>query len=126
LSAAATALACKLALTEPVLREDEVYLRNGNVLLDDFFGATVHRKPRNADAMMVAQERAAELLAGGCRSYVVGSAGSSLIGCLGYSACAAEIIRQERDLGFSFGRIVVPNGSSGTHAGLVAGQGVGS
>jgi len=51
----------------------------------------------------------------------VGSGGSSPIGCLGYAACTAEIVTQERDLGLKFGRIVVPNGSSGTHAGLAAG-----
>jgi D-cysteine desulfhydrase len=40
---------------------------------------------------------------------------------LGYAGCAAEIVAQERELGLRFGRIVVPNGSSGTQAGLTAG-----
>jgi L-cysteate sulfo-lyase len=124
LSAAAAAragMACELVLNDTVARDDEAYRRNGNVLLDDLFGATIHRGPRDADALMVAQERGAELLAMGCRPYVVGSGGSSPVGCLGYAACAFEIVEQERELGFSFDRIVVPNGSSGTHAGLVAG-----
>ena len=124
LSAAAAAyagLACELVLTDTVAREDEVYRRNGNVLLDDLFGATVHRRLADADALTIAHERATELSAAGRRPYVVGSGGSSPIGCLGYAACAAEIVAQERDLGLRFGRIVVPNGSSGTHAGLAAG-----
>lgn len=124
LSAAAAAragLACELVLTDTVPRDDEVYRRNGNVLLDDLFGAAVHRLPGGADALMVAQDRAAELLAAGRRPYVVGSGGSSAVGCLGYVSCAGEIVEQERDLGLSFSRIVVPNGSSGTHAGLAAG-----
>lgn len=124
LSAAAAAragLACELVLTDTISRQDEAYRRNGNVLLDDLFGATVHRRPGDADAIAIAEERAAALCAAGHRPYVVGSGGSSPLGCLGYAACAAEIIAQERDIGFSFGRIVVPNGSSGTHAGLAAG-----
>ena len=124
LSAAAAAcagLACELVLTDTVSRDDEAYRRNGNVLLDDLFGATVHRRLAGADALEVARERAAELSTSGRRAYVVGSGGSSPVGCLGYAACADEILMQERDLGMSFGRIVVPNGSSGTHAGLAAG-----
>ena len=125
LSAAAAARAgmdCELVLTDTVNREDEAYRRNGNVLLDDIFGAVVHRRPAGSNALTVARERAAELLDAGRRPYVVGSGGSSPVGCLGYVACASEIIEQERELGLSFGRIVVPNGSSGTHAGLAAGM----
>jgi L-cysteate sulfo-lyase len=124
LSAAAAAragLACELMLTDTVLRDDEAYLRNGNVLLDDLFGATIRRLPAHADALGAAQQRSKELAAAGRRSYVVGSGGSSAVGCLGYAACAAEIVNQERELGLRFGKIVVPNGSSGTHAGLIAG-----
>ncbi|WP_081739516.1 D-cysteine desulfhydrase family protein [Methylobacterium sp. 10] len=124
LSAAAAAragLSCELVLTDTVVRTDEAYRYNGNVLLDDLLGATVHRRPNGADAMVVAEMRRAELIAVGLRPYVVGSGGSSAVGCLGYAACAAEIVAQEQSLGLRFGRIVVPNGSSGTHAGLAAG-----
>lgn len=124
LSAAASAragLTCELVLTDTVERTDEAYLRNGNVLLDDLFGAIVHRLPRGADALAFAEERAAKLTSNGRRPYVVGSGGSSPIGCLGYAACAAEIVEQEQALGTRFAEIIVPNGSSGTHAGLAAG-----
>ena len=124
LSAAAAAragLVCELVLTDTVARDDEAYRRNGNVLLDDLFGATVVRQPADADALAVARERAGQLSAAGRRAYVVGSGGSSPLGCLGYAACAEEIIAQEQAAGLRFARMVVPNGSSGTHAGLVAG-----
>jgi L-cysteate sulfo-lyase len=124
LSAAAAAragLSCELVLTDTVARDDEAYRRNGNVLLDDLFGATVLRKPDGVDALAVAQDRAEQLCADGCRAYVVGSGGSSPLGCLGYAVCADEIMAQEQDLGLRFNRIIVPNGSSGTHAGLAAG-----
>lgn len=124
LSAAAAAragLACELVLTDTVPREDDAYRYNGNVLLDEIFGATVHRHPAGTNVLAAARERADELTAAGRRPYVVGSGGSSPVGCLGYASCAAEIIAQERELGLRFGRIVVPNGSSGTQAGLTAG-----
>lgn len=114
-------MACELVLTDTVARTDEAYRKNGNVLLDDLFDATIHRRPADVDALMVPQERATELRAVGRSPCVVGSGVSSPVGCLGYAACAAEIVAQERDLGFTFSRIAVPNGSSGTYAGLTAG-----
>ena len=92
------------------------------MLLDRLFGAEVHELPGGADALAFAQERANELRRAGRRPYVVGSGGSSPIGCLGYASCANEILEQEESLGFAFTCIVVPNGSSGTHAGLAAGM----
>lgn len=124
LSAAAAAragLACELVLTDSVDRTDDAYARNGNVLLDALFGARVHRLPAGADAVERAQARADELAQAGRRAYVVGSGGSSPLGCLGYARCAAEIVEQEKTFGERFAQIIVPNGSSGTHAGLVAG-----
>jgi D-cysteine desulfhydrase len=124
LSAAAAArsgLSCELVLTRVVPRDDEEYCRNGNVLLDGLFDATVHELPGDADALAFAEERAAKLLEDGRRPYVVGSGGSSPIGCLGYVACAQEIVAQEEAAASGFARIVVANGSSGTHAGLAAG-----
>lgn len=124
LSAAAAAragLSCELVLTRVVPRDDEEYRRNGNILLDGIFGATVHELPGAANPLDLAEERAAELRAEGRRPYVVGSGGSSVVGCLGYAACAREIVEQEGVEAGGFARIVVPNGSSGTHAGLAAG-----
>ena len=54
-------------------------------------------------------------------TYVATLGGSSPIGCVGYADCALEIQTQSNDLDVDFAAIVVPNGSSGTHAGLVAG-----
>ncbi|UYY60182.1 D-cysteine desulfhydrase family protein [Sphingomonas sp. S2-65] len=125
LSAAASAragLACELVLRRVVPREDPDYLHSGNQLLDPLFGARVYRLPGDADAMAFADARAAALLAKGRRAYVVGAGGSSPVGCLGYAACAAEILEQEASLGLRFARIVVANGSAGTHAGLAAGM----
>lgn len=124
LTAAACAragLACELVLADMVPRADESYRRNGNVLLDGLFGARLHHVPGDSDTLALAHARAESLHAAGRKAYVVGAGGSSPIGCLGYAACASEILAQEQALGIRFERIVVPNGSAGTHAGLAAG-----
>jgi D-cysteine desulfhydrase len=108
-------------LTDIVPRYDADYRTNGNLLLDDLFGATVHRLTGNADTLTAGQARADTLAREGREAYVVGSGGSSPRGCLGYADCAAEIFEQGREAGLRFDTIVVPNGSSGTHAGLAAG-----
>jgi L-cysteate sulfo-lyase len=78
--------------------------------------------PGDTDALAAGRTRADALSAEGRKAYVVGSGGSSPLGCLGYVGCAAEIIDYEREAGIRFDTIVVPNGSSGTHAGLAAGM----
>ena len=123
-AAARMGLACELFLTRSVAREDADYTGNGNRLLQDLFGARVHLLPGEADSLAAAEARADMLRGEGRRVYVFPSGGSSPLGCLGYVACATEILEQSSNLGLSFARIVVPNGSSGTHAGLVAGLAV--
>lgn len=121
-ASARAGLACELMLTDVVPRHDDAYQHNGNLLLDDLLGATVHRLPGDADALAAAEERARELDREGCHAYVVGSGGSSPLGCLGYARCVAEIREQERQHALTFAAIAVANGSSGTHAGLAGGM----
>ncbi|MCJ2084126.1 D-cysteine desulfhydrase family protein [Methylobacterium sp. J-090] len=120
-AAARSGFACELFLTRSVPRDDPAYARNGNRLLDEVFGARVHELPAEADSLALAEERAGELRAAGRHVYVFPSGGSSPIGCLGYAACASEILAQAEAMGLALTRIVVPNGSCGTHAGLAAG-----
>ena len=120
-AAARCGFACELFLTRSVPREDSDYIGNGNRLLHELFGATVHLLAGDADSFEAAQARAEALRAEGRRVAVFPSGGSSTVGCLGYAACAAEIVDQSRQMGIDFADIVVPNGSHGTHAGLVAG-----
>lgn len=116
-AAARVGLECELVLTRAVPRDDPDYVDNGNILLD----AHVHDLPGSANALQFAEDRASELRAQGRRVYVCPLGGSSPVGCLGYADCAAEIVGQAKVDGISFDRIVVPNGSGGMHAGLVAG-----
>jgi L-cysteate sulfo-lyase len=120
-AAARLGLACELFLTRSVPRDDSDYTGNGNRLLHELFGARVHLLPGEADSLGYAEARAKTLREEGRRVCVFPSGGSSPLGCLGYAACAAEIAEQAAVLGLDFARVVVPNGSAGTHAGLAAG-----
>jgi L-cysteate sulfo-lyase len=120
-AAARQGLACELVLSRMVPREGDEYDRNGNVLLDDLFGARIHDLPVGDDATLFAVERAEYLRRTGRVVYVATLGGSSTVGTLGYAACALEIQAQFGDMDVDFTAVVVPNGSSGTQAGLVAG-----
>lgn len=124
LTAAACAHAgirCELVLPRVVARSDADYVNNGNVLLDDLFGATVHDLAGNADVGSFVGERLASLSRAGRTAYFAPVGGSSAVGCLGYVACAQEIETQSAQMGLKFSHVITANGSSGTHAGLAAG-----
>lgn len=120
-SGARLGLACELVLSRMVPRGGDDYDLNGNVLLDGLFGARLHDLPAGADSTRFAQARAEELRLDGRIAYVATLGGSSPVGSIGYAACALEIHEQSIALGIDFAAVVVPNGSSGTQAGLVAG-----
>lgn len=120
LTAAACArqgLACELILGQAVPRDDRDYQHNGNVLLDELFGASVKVLAAGESTLAYAEQRANELRGQGRKVAVIPTGGSTAVGALGYTICAEEIAQAGQD----FARVIVPNGSSGTHAGLVAG-----
>ncbi|MGN6478721.1 D-cysteine desulfhydrase family protein [Luteibacter sp.] len=124
LTAAASAklgLACELILARMVPRDGDDYEKNGNVLLDDLFGARPLILATGENALDHALARADELRARGRKVMVIPVGGSTPRGVLGYARCAREIAGQEESMGVQFDRIAVANGSSGTHAGLIAG-----
>ncbi len=119
--AARHGLACELILSPSPTRFDDDYRHNGNVLLDELFGANIHLLPAGVSAQPHAQELLERLRRQGRKPFLMPLGGSSPRGSLGYATCAAEILGQADMLGLQFARIVVPNGSSGTQSGLVAG-----
>ncbi|TFB38105.1 D-cysteine desulfhydrase family protein [Pseudomonas sp. F01002] len=114
-------LACELILTRAVPKNDVDYELNGNVLLDQLFGAQLQVLAGGSDSLSEAEKRAAQLRDSGRNVLVIPTGGSTPLGSLGYARCAAEIAQQEAELGLTFNQVVVPNGSAGTHAGLAAG-----
>jgi len=119
--AAQQGLACELILTPSAVRTDDDFRHNGNVILDSLFGAKPHRLPLGVVPDGYAAELVEKLRHEGKKPFVMPLGGSSPRGSLGYTACAAEILRQADALDMHFDRIIVPNGSAGTHAGLLAG-----
>nr|WP_307237305.1 D-cysteine desulfhydrase family protein [Pararhizobium capsulatum] len=122
---ARTGLACELVLAQMVPRESEIYQGNGNVLLDQLFGAHLHVLSKGDDAAGFAARRASEIAMSGGKAFVAVLGGSTPVGCLGYVDCAFEISAQSTEMGLEFDHLVLPNGSGGMHAGLVAGMVVG-
>ncbi|WP_397453451.1 D-cysteine desulfhydrase family protein [Pseudomonas sp. NA-150] len=125
LSAAAAAragLRCEVVLTPSAARNDADFQHNGNVLLDGIFGANVHLLAMGQDPQAFVDELARSLARQGRKAYVAPLAGSSALGCLGYVSAAVEIQQQSALTGLDFAAILLPNGSGGSHAGLVAGQ----
>ncbi|MDX2203364.1 MAG: D-cysteine desulfhydrase [Hyphomicrobiaceae bacterium] len=121
------AAACRYGLKAHALLERRVphppaaYEDNGNVLLDKIFGATLEFRPPGLDMNAEAQAVTERLRAEGHRPYFIPGGGSNAVGALGYAYCAQEILQQCRDAGLSFQWLVTPTGSTGTHAGLIAG-----
>lgn len=124
LTAAAAArfgLDCELVLGRVVPRHDAEYESNGNVLLDQIYGAKLHVLPLGEKAAEFADKRIQLLKEEGKKPYLIPMGGSSPLGALGYAKCSDEIMQYERDNDIRFEKVLLPNGSSGTHAGLAAG-----
>jgi len=112
---------CVALLERRVPNRADEYEATGNVMLDRLFGAKLEFRPAGLDMNAEAESVAKRLAAEGHRPYFIPGGGSNVIGALGYAACAQEIVRQRRADGLAFQWIVTPTGSTGTHAGLVAG-----
>ncbi|MEM6886909.1 MAG: D-cysteine desulfhydrase [Pseudomonadota bacterium] len=121
------AAACKVGMKCHVLLERRVPDRNatyeetGNVLLDNLFGATYAFRPAGLDMNAEAQAVTDALRAKGARPYFIPGGGSNPTGALGYVKCAQEIADYATKTGQRFDWLVMSTGSTGTHAGLVAG-----
>jgi D-cysteine desulfhydrase len=111
----------ELVLTHAVPLEGLEHDKNGNILLEQILGAKVHNLSKGTDAKVFIENRISVLKSLGKKPYAISLGGSSAIGCLGYVNCFNEIIEQSNQSGVHFSNIIVPNGSGGTHAGLVAG-----
>ena len=121
------AAACRAGLKCHALLEERVqdapagYATSGNVLLDKLFGTTLEYRPPGLD-MNAETEAVAERLRGeGHKPYFIPGGGSNAIGALGYARCAQEILDQSGSEAPEFDWLVTATGSTGTHAGLLAG-----
>ena len=73
--------------------------------------------------MMAEMEKVAEKLrAQGKKPYIIPGGASNSIGAMGYVSCAEETLRQLFDMQLKIDHMIVPSGSAGTHAGIIAGM----
>jgi D-cysteine desulfhydrase family pyridoxal phosphate-dependent enzyme len=101
----------------------------GNLLLDDLFGATIHYLPPPADPTLATSPeedaKVAEVVANlekrGERPYVVPIGGSSPTGVLGYAWGTHELVEQLKAMNERPARLYYASGSRGTAAGIVLG-----
>jgi 1-aminocyclopropane-1-carboxylate deaminase/D-cysteine desulfhydrase-like pyridoxal-dependent ACC family enzyme len=119
--ARATAAACaRLGLgCVLVLAGRDPGARQGNLLLDQLYGAEV-RFPgavTPADQARALEDAAAEVAAAGGRPYIIPVGGSTALGSVGSYECFAEMAG-ELDAGTW---VCTTTGSGGTHAGLLLG-----
>ena len=117
-AACAAGLGCVL-----VLRGDphDPALPDGNVVLDELFGAEIDWVDSDdpADAERQLAETCVRLAGQGRRPYEIPLGGASAVGTLGYVRAAAELASQA-----PIGSLVYTvTGTGGTHAGLVVGLG---
>lgn len=106
-----------------VLRGDARTPSQGNLLLDDLFGARItylspQRFQETSEAVMA--ELKARYDAEGLPAYVLPMGASNAIGTFGYAAAYEEILAQEGTTAYD--TILCAVGSGGTYAGLVLGN----
>lgn len=114
-------LTCHILLEDRTGFKDDAYRLNGNVLLDRLHGATVSPRPSGADMQSEMETLAESLKSQGKKPYVIPGGGSNPIGALGYVNAALELTHQINEMGLKATHLVLATGSSGTHAGLIAG-----
>lgn len=112
-------LDCFLVLDLSIHPEDQ-----GNLLLDRLLGAEV-RLIESADPDVAIAEMhslADELSGAGRRPYVIPRGGAVPAGSTGYAAFVSELLGQLREQRLDVTHLYLGTGSTGTHAGVVAGK----
>ena len=111
------ACANKIGLTPIlILKKKGVTERKGNQLLESLMGTDVRFMNTNSyDDIYAEMDRVGQ--ASGKPYYKIPCGGSNALGTIGYVACVKEM----RDQGYCFDRIICAEGSGGTMAGLALG-----
>jgi L-cysteate sulfo-lyase len=116
-AAAATRLGLKAVL---VLRGEEPKEYDGNLLLDNLFGADIRFvQIKWHQASLVLEKIAAELEKEGYTPYIVPGGASYPIGAVGYVNAMLELINQAERANIKIDYLVHASGSGGTQAGLI-------
>jgi D-cysteine desulfhydrase len=112
---------CRLVLEERVPNTYDPGASGNNFLYRLLGVESITVVPSGTDLAGEMQKVADEVAAAGRKPYVIPGGGSNALGALGYVSCAEEILGQTFQLGLRLDHIVCASGSTGTHAGLIAG-----
>ncbi|MCP3870718.1 MAG: D-cysteine desulfhydrase [Gammaproteobacteria bacterium] len=119
--AAKMGMECRLLLEDRTGNEGVDYNYNGNVLMDQLYGASLSKYPADTDMNEAMDTLAEKLRAAGKFPYIIPGGGSNPVGALGYVNAALELLMQANDSGIRIDHVVHATGSTGTQAGLVTG-----
>lgn len=120
--AARQGLDCHILLEDRTGSKDNDYNYNGNVLLDELFGASLSMHSGGTDMNEAMQKLSKELEDGGKKTYVIPGGGSNHVGALGYVNASMELLNQANGMSLCIDELVHATGSAGTQAGLVTGM----
>jgi D-cysteine desulfhydrase len=115
-------LDCHLVLEERVKGSYKPEASGNNFLFELLGVKSIEVVEGGSDMAAAMKKKAGELKDIGKTPYIVPGGASNAIGALGYAACAAETMAQLNDMHLNIDHIIVPSGSAGTHAGLLAGM----
>ena len=114
-------LKCRLVLEERVPGSYNPDASGNNFLFRLLGVEKIEVVPGGSNLMAAMQKVADDLAKDGRKGYIIPGGGSNSIGATGYVACAQEIQSQLFEKQILIDRLVVASGSTGTHAGLLAG-----
>jgi len=115
-------LDCHLILEERVAGSYKPQASGNNFLFELLGVKSIAVVKGGSDMMAEMEKKAGQLKAGGKKPYIVPGGASNAIGALGYAACAEEMMNQLNEMRLNISHVVVPSGSAGTHAGMLAGM----
>ena len=119
--AAKEGLDCHLVLEERVPGSYNPKAGGNNFLFHLLGVTSVRVVPGGTNMLEEMQKTAAELQSAGKKPYIIPGGGSNAVGALGYAFCAEELMSQVNEERLKLDHLVVPSGSAGTHAGILAG-----
>lgn len=111
-------LKCRIILRTPTPQKPY----DGNLLLDNLFGAKIDFVPREKFNKDVINDIIKAETRRGNKVYYFPVGGSVPYGCWGYVKCFEEIIQQEKEKKLKFDNIFCTLGSGGTMTGLIMGK----
>ncbi len=115
-------LGCHLVLEERVKGTYSKEASGNNFLFELLGVKTIEVVDGGSDMAAEMQKKADALAAAGKVPYIIPGGASNAIGATGYALCAEETITQLNQMRLDIEHIIVPSGSAGTHAGMLAGM----